>query len=375
MRTGPKATRKPPVRTAMLVQVSPIQLIDHGTTIAAMGTVLPAQEISLSARVGGEIVALSPEFAPGGYFRKGDAMLRIDPTDFQLLVSQRRSAVAQAESAYELEMGQQSVALREYELLGETVAEQDRNLVLRQPQLKSAGAAVGAAGAALEDALLDLERASVRAPFNAVLSRQLADVGAQVGSATPLGTLVGTDYFWVEVSVGVDQLRWLQIPETQAERGAAARIYCEAAWGPAVFRTGAVIRLRPGVEEQGRMARLLIAVQDPLALEADHAAWPRMILSTYVRVEIDGAMLNQVASIPRSALHDGDQVHLMNAHDELEIRPVQVVFRTTDAVFVRGVIAGERLITSDLSAPVGGMPLRLQGSTAPTQGQSMEARS
>ncbi|MBU1983024.1 recombinase RecA, partial [bacterium] len=36
----------------------------------------------------GEVVAVSPEFAPGGHFRAGDEMVRIDPTDYELLVSQ-----------------------------------------------------------------------------------------------------------------------------------------------------------------------------------------------------------------------------------------------------------------------------------------------
>ena len=366
MRSKPRARRTPPAPSAKLVEVEPIRLGDRAIAIEVMGTVMPAHEIALTPRVSGQIVDTSPEFAPGGFFRKGEVMVRIDPSDYALLVQQRESALAQAESVHQLEMGQQTIALREYELLREMVAEEDRDLVLRQPQLQSAEANVAAARAALEDARLDLERTQVRAPFNAVLSAQMADVGGQVSPASPLGQLVDMDLFWVEVSVPVDQLRWIAIPRRAEEKGARARIYSESAWGEGVFRSGVVIRLRPGLEAQGRMARLLIEVPDPLARRPEHAEAPRMILSTYVRVEIEGATLQDVATISRSALRDGDRVYLMDGDGRLEIRPVEVIFRGSEAVFVRGVGPGERLVTTDLSAPVEGMPLRLQndGETA-----------
>ena len=364
LRTGPSARRKPPARVAKLVEVELIALADLATTVTAMGTVMPARQIALAPRVNGEIVAVSDEFAPGGFFGAGEEMVRIDPTDYELLVRQREAALAQAQSAYELEMGQQTVAEREYELLDEAVSDEDRFLVLRHPQLQSADASVAAARAALEDARLDLARTGVRAPFNAVLGDKRADLGTQVSGASPVGTLIGTDEFWVEASAPVDQLRWIRIPRRGDEKGARVRVYDEAAWGVGQYRTGEVIRLHPGVEEQGRMARLLISVADPLALESERAHLPRMMLSTYVRVEIEGAVLSQVATISRSSLRDGDKVHLLGDDGKLEIRPIEVVFRAADAVYTRGIRTGERLVTTDLSAAVEGMPLRLQDAAA-----------
>ena len=361
MRTGPKASRIPTPHTAKLVEVESVSLGDRKTTIEVMGTVLPAREIALTPRVNGEIVAVSPEFVPGGSFRAGEVLVGIDPTDFELVVQQRQSVLAQAESAYQLEMGQQGIASREYEMLSQTIAEEDRDLVLRRPQLQAAEAAVASARAALEDARLDLARTQVRAPFNAVISQRFADLGGQVNTASRVATLVGTDTFWVEASVPVDELRWIDIPRTTTAEGARARIYSESAWGATVFRSGVVIHLRPELEQQGRMARLLIAVPDPLAMQAENASAPRMILSTYVRVEIEGKTLPEVAAIPRGALRDDDHVYLMSEGGELEIRPVDVVFRGPERVFAHGLRAGDRLVTTDLSAPVQGMPLRVQG--------------
>ena len=365
MKSGPTARRTPPARTAKLVEVAPIRIADAPTTVEVMGTVLPAREITLTPRVSGEVVEASPEYQPGGVFHAGDLVVRIDPADYQLIVRQRESALAKAEGAYRLEMGLQAVALRDYEFLNETVTQENRDLVLRKPQLQSAEASVTSAQAALEDAQLDLTRTRVRAPFNALLRERYANVGGQVSAASPLGTLVGMDTFWVEASVPVDQLRWIEIPATAVEKGATARVYSETAWGEAAYRSGEVIRMRAGLEPQGRMARLLIAVPDPLALHPDNEGQPRMILSSYVRVEIEGKRLAGVATIPRSALRDGDHVYVMDRNDRLEIRRIEVVFRGAEAVLARGVLEGERLVTTDLSAPVPGMPLRTQAEGEP----------
>ena len=365
IKTGPTTKRRPPAGTAKLVEVSPIRISDQPTSVEAMGTVLASREITLTPRVSGQVVAVSPEFEPGGLFHQGDLVVQIDPADHRLIVQQRESALAKAEGAHRLEMGLQAVALRDFELLNETIAEEDRDLVLRKPQLQSAEAAVASARAALEDAQLDLDRTRVRAPFNALLSERRTNVGGQVSASSPLGALVGVDTFWVETSVPVDQLRWIEIPSTSADPGAAARIYNEAAWGPAAYRSGAVIRMHAGLEPRGRMARLLIAVPDPLALRPGNEGQPRMILSSYVRVEIEGKTLSGVAAIPRSALRDGDRVYLMDGQDRLEIRQIDVLFRAAGSVLARGVRDAERLVTTNLSAPVPGMLLRTPSGEEP----------
>ena len=367
VKTRPTTKRTPPARTARLVEVAPIRLANELTSVEAMGTVLPAREITLSPRVSGEVVAVSPEYQPGGIFKEGDLVVRIDPADHRLVVQQRASALSKAESAHRLEMGLQAVALRDYELLNETVAPESRDLVLRKPQLQSAEASVVSARAALEDARLDLARTEVRAPFNAILRDRRTDLGGQVSASSPLGSLVGVDTFWVEVSVPVDQLKWIEIPTTAAMKGSGARIFSETSWGTAGHRTGEVVRMRAGLESKGRMARLLIAVPDPLALQPENEGQPRMILSTYVRVEIVGKQLSDVATIPRSALHDGDHVYLMDGNDQLEIRQVEVAFRGAEAVLARGVRKGELLVTTDLSAPVEGTPLRTQDERDPAR--------
>ena len=178
--------------------------------------------------------------------------------------------VAKAESDLQLEQGNQLVAQKEYKLLGETVSDVEKALMLRRPQLENLRATLEAAQAKLEQARVDLARTQIKAPFNAVVQARSADVGARASESTVLATLVGTDAYWVEVSVPVSQLRWIRIPQTDGDQGALVRVYDSAAWGDGVFRQGRVVRLEADLEEQGRMARLLVRVEDPLSLQPDN---------------------------------------------------------------------------------------------------------
>ena len=86
-----------------------------------MGTVVPAESVTLQPQVDGEIVFVSDDLEPGGLLSAGDELLRIDPRDYELAVLQRESEVAQAQSTLRLEQGQQSIAKREFELLSESM--------------------------------------------------------------------------------------------------------------------------------------------------------------------------------------------------------------------------------------------------------------
>jgi len=361
IKTGPQAKRKSPVRRAQVVAVRAVRFSDQPTAVEAMGTIKAAREIALHARVSGQIIEVHDAFVPGSNFLVGQVLVRIDPTDYELAVQQRMSDVARTRSAYQLEAGQQEVARREVELAGDGIPDETRDLVLRRPQLESAKAALAAAEASLERAELDRERTQVAVPFNALLRTRHVDIGSQVNTSTPLVTLVGTDAYWVEVLLPVDQLKWLHIPRSVTGGGSKARVYNKATWGPERYRSGRVIRLEGAVESEGRMARLIVSIDDPLALRPENVDAPVMLLGTYVRVELEGKRLNAVAAIERSVLRDGNHVWIMNADDRLEIRPVEILFQGRETVLVKsGISDGEQLVTTDLSAPVQGMPLQLE---------------
>ncbi|MCZ6843450.1 MAG: HlyD family efflux transporter periplasmic adaptor subunit, partial [SAR324 cluster bacterium] len=277
-------------------------------------------------------------------------------------VRELESNVAQTQYELKLELGRQAVAKREYELLGESLRVQDLELVLRAPQLNAARAAEQAADAALERARLNLQRTRVAAPFNAVVQKKLVGIGSQVAAGTALATLVDSDEYWVEVSVPTDRVRWINIPASSSETGSSVRIRHDAAWSPGAFRKGTVVRLMTDLEPEGRMARLVVVVNDPFSLREENLRQPRLTLGAYVRVEIEGKMLPQVARIPRSTLREGNRVWVMTEDRTLDFREVKILWNESDHVFIANKLGkNEFLITSDFAAPVRGMRLQTTG--------------
>ncbi len=356
-KTAPRAQKRPPERTVALVKTQLLFPDTHQVTVSAMGSVTPAREITLKARVSGEIQARHPEFVEGGFIRAGEKVLKIDAEDYALAIARKESAVVNAEYALKVEMGYQDVARQEWSLLyPESAAnDQEAELALRQPHLAKARSDLAAARADLEQAQLNLLRTDVVAPFNAIVRSTQVDVGSQVSTQDALAQLVGTDEYWIQVSLPVERLAWIRIPRTTAEKGAAVTVSYRGNQ-----RQGAVVRLLGDLETEGRMARILVSVKDPLGLTAkSRDSVPPLLIGEYVRVDVQGQRLTDVYRIPRSALRDNGTIWILADDDTLTIMPVETVWRDADHVLMKnGIVPGQRLIVSDLSAPVEGLPLR-----------------
>jgi RND family efflux transporter MFP subunit len=262
-----------------------------------------------------------------------------------------------------LEVGKAAVAEQEFELLSQETAPspEQRRLMLREPQQATARATVASAEAVLAAAELDLARTRVTAPFNALILERHADLGARVATGGNVATLVGTDTFWVELAVPATTLRWIDLPN-QDLPGAQVYLFQDKVWEQGYFREGRVIRLRGDLDQKGRMARLLVEVTDPLALN-DQTQQP-LLIGAFVRAEIKGQELQEVITLERSWLRDGDIVWVMESEAKLAIRHPQVVYRGVNQVFVRdGLQPGDRVVVSELTVAVEGMPLRLARET------------
>ena len=132
---------------AMVVEVEAANESDSQVTISAMGTVMPSRTVTLFPEVSGKITYCSEKLVLGGRFKKGETVLRIDPKQYNLALSQQRAAVAQAQMELSMEKGRKAVAEREWHLIEDEVkpTEQGKRLALREIQLETAEASLAAA--------------------------------------------------------------------------------------------------------------------------------------------------------------------------------------------------------------------------------------
>ena len=357
----PKAQKRTPVKAIPVVEVQVVQPRDHRIMVPAMGTVVPAREVALRAQVSGKVLSLHPEFIAGGYIKENAEILKIDPVDYKLTVTLAEAKVKDAESALQLAEEEANAAKEEWRLLNEgDVKTKDKPppLVAKEPQLAAAQARLKAEQAELQKAELDLKRTSVRAPFNGIVRSKSVEVGSLVTPQDPLAELVGVDEYWIQVSVPVDYLKWISFPIRKGTKGSKVRVMHRNGY----VRTGEVIELLGDLETEGRMARILAAVKDPLGFKDSGQATRPLLIGEYVRVEIEGSPLSQVFRIPRVALRENDTIWIVEDDSTLDIRPVTTIWRDTQTVFLdQGLNPGDKLIVSDLAAPVVGMKVQVEG--------------
>ncbi|WP_147820606.1 efflux RND transporter periplasmic adaptor subunit [Salidesulfovibrio onnuriiensis] len=369
--TAPKSQKQRPATVRPLVETQAMTPENYQVWVSAMGTVSAARQIDLKAQVTGEVKSVAPSFVPGGYFREGDTVLSIDLNDYELALEEVRAEVTEAQYNLKVEQGYQNVAGREWDLLKDSTraTEAESELALRKPHLEKAKADLKAAQAKLRQAQVDLQRTRITAPFSAMVEEKSVDIGAVVSEQESLATLVGTDEFWITASVPVDRLDWITIPYGETE-GSLVRIRSGNGANASV-RTGRVFKLLPSLESEGRMARVVIAVKDPLNLAGLPDVKP-LLLGSYVSVEIDGGTLENVYAIPRTAYRDNGKVWLLAQDNTLDIHEAAPVWRDKGTiVFDKGFSGGETIVVSDLSAPVQGMAVQTMKNSQPNTDSEM----
>lgn len=367
-----EAQKRPqPEAQALLVETAQAEYGTYHAKVEAMGQIRPAVAASLRAQVAGEIIAVAPEFVPGGYFEKGEMLLQIDPADYRLAVQRAEAVLSQAEATYALEMGRQSIARDELAILERTIGRAPENpeLALRGPQLAQAQAERESAEANLETAQLDLDRTILLAPFKALLTERLVNLGDKVSAGQELGTLVQTDAYWVEITIPVHSLKWLDIPRRSGETGSAATIILDGNRGQ---RQGYLARLTGALESETRMARLLITVPDPLGLEEIGEEAVPLILGDYVTAVLEGRTLVNVTRVPLSWVRDGNMIWV-NEAGRLVFRPVEILYTDRDFAYLsEGITAEDIIVTSDIAVPVENMKIRTVAEARATLQEKMQ---
>jgi RND family efflux transporter MFP subunit len=347
------AKAPPPLIRALDVRMESLELKVH-----AQGTVAPRTESNLISQVSGQVVEVSPKFANGGFFEKGDLLLRIDPRDYELGLAVANAEVAQARMLYAQEEEESEVAINEWSRIGESEAS---DLVLRKPQLAQARAAVDAARARYRIAKLNLDRTEVRAPFDGRVRSKAVDVGQVVNPNVPLGRVYAVDYAEIRLPIPDPELQYLNL---SLYRTSAAEI----ADGPTVDLhanfagsrhtwTGRVVRVEGEIDPQTRMINLVASVEDPYGAPEDSQR-PPLAVGLYVEADIGGKTVENAIVLPRSALRGTDRVLVVDG-ERLYFRKVEVFRADSEKIVITsGLKSGERVCISPLDTVVDGMRVR-----------------
>ncbi|MCX2680841.1 efflux RND transporter periplasmic adaptor subunit [Galbibacter sp. EGI 63066] len=372
--TEPTAKSEGAVKeSAMLVNIVEVEKGNFKPTIVVTGTVRPIEDVMISPLVNGQVIRRDPNFAPGGFLKKGEALLQIDPSDYQNTLELRKSELLQAKTNVEIEMGRQFIAEQDLKLIeGDTLSQNQQDLVLRKPQLNAIKATVISAQAAVNQAQLDLKRTTLRVPFDAHIINQNVTVGSQVAPGDNLGRLVGTDFYWVEVTVPLGKLKWLSFPDSKKEQGSSVRIRNVTAWPKGEYRTGFLDKQIGALNNQTRLARVLVRIPDPLALKESQQDKPKLIIGSFVETRIQGKTIQDAIRIDRDYVRNNNTVWVME-EGKLAIKEVTIPLTDAEYAYIsNGIEDNAKVVTTNLSTVASGIPLRTEIDSSETKKNRQE---
>lgn len=355
----PKAKKKRAPQSIPIVTAVNLESSTEKIFIEAFGKVIPARKLDLIAEVEGKVTEQNQDLVPGGIIKKGALIVQLDRKDYLLQVAERKAEVAEAQYRLELEKGHRAIAEREWRLFAQETSTltPNKNLALREPHLKYATTNLEAANSRLEGAEHAASKTTIRAPFDSLVLDEFVEQGQFVGKQKTIATLAATGQFWIQVAIPALNLGRINFDDGKEQRGSSARVILDIGDGEPVIRQAQAFKLLGDLDPKGRMARILLTINDPLGL--DGAGQNRILLGSYVKVEISGGNLDNVYVIPRAAMRDNDQLWLLSPDGKLALRDASIKWRRQEDFLVHADIGPEeRLIVSRLQTPLPGMQLR-----------------
>lgn len=330
----------------------------------------PRTQSTLIPEVSGRVVSVSAALRSGGFFEKGEELLRIDPTDYENAVVIARADLAKARLTLTQEQAQADQARRDWERLSPKVA--PSALVIRQPQVDSARAEVAAAEARLSQARVQLARTRILAPYAGRVLQKQVDVGQYVAPGTILATIYAVDYVEIRLPLTDNQVGFVALPEqyrgglSNMSTGKGATVTLTARVGQEHYTwQGRLVRTDGAIDTVNRQLFVVAQVDDPYA---PHGSMPPLKVGQFVEAAIEGRTLHNVFVLPRSILEPGDKVVVIDDQHRLQRRPVEVRWRDGDHVVIsKGLAAGEQVSLTPMVFAAEGTVVRIQGEDAASQ--------
>jgi HlyD family secretion protein len=243
-------------------------------TVSAAGEAAAFRRTSILSRVDGMIRAIHAQ--ENQAVAEGNLLLQVDTTEYALALARAQADHLSAQARYD-----------EMVFFDDEIT--DPAVRAERARLSRARSGLAQAEVTLEEAVLNLERTSVTAPFPGRVADLMVVEGQHVSPGTELMTVVDLDPIKVEVQVLEKELGYLR-------EGRRARVSF-AAFPDEVF-TGRVSTINPVVDPEGRTGRVTVLLNNPAG---------RIKPGMYARVSLEARFFPDRILVPRSAILEKDR--------------------------------------------------------------------
>jgi multidrug efflux system membrane fusion protein len=326
--------------------------------IDALGTVVPAQQVSLTAQVSGVLQEVL--FEEGQLVQKGQLLARIDPRTFEQTLQQAKAQTARDQA--QLAAAQQT--LKRYETLWQqdSIARQDVDT--QAALVKQLQATVQSDQASVRAAQISLDYTRITAPMSGRIGLRAVDPGNLINSSTTAIASIA-QISPVNVSFAVPQDRVAEVLAAAKAGQLPAKALNRAR--TQTLATGRFLTLDNSVDTATGTVKAKARFDN-----ADYALFPNQFVNLNLRLgEREGVL------VPVSALRlgpNGPYVYVVDEAQKAQMRPVVRGAASNEQVQItQGLQAGERVVTEGGDRVKDGGKVQL-ASDSPTPGASGAGR-
>ncbi len=355
----PRAQQSEAKHRAVAVTTERLQITEVELQVRSQGTVVPRTRTNLISEVSGVVVEVAPAFIVGGTFAKGDVLIKLDPTDYQVAKQRAEAMLLSAEAQLLSEQARSQQAQKEWEMTGRPL-EEAPVLALRTPFLAEAQSRLLQAKAELRQAEVKLQRTVIRAPYRGMVSAKSADVGQYVAIGSRLAELFAIDFAEIRLPMTQKDLSMLgDLALLDSADSGNIRVELTGSVNGQQSRWEAdLVRSEGTINERNRVQYLVARIIDPYNLEDNSQPAP-LLMGTFVEAQIQGKTIDQVYPLPRHALRSGNRVAVVDANQRLALKSVEYQFEDQSYYYIdQGLEGVVEIVTSGMGVMVEGMKLK-----------------
>ncbi len=335
----------------MEVTSEPTQLF-----VESRGKVQAARTVNLSTPVAGAVSWISPGLEAGGYVVEGEALLRIESSDYEIALSRSEASLRQA-------IAEEAHARSEYERLrelGERRLASESQIQNAERLANVTAARINEIETQLRQARIDLERTELKAPFDAIVRSRELELGQYANRAQSVAVLFGANEVEVRLPLAIRQLGYLDVPldfRGELDREVAPAVRLEGMYGgERHVWYGRMVRTEATIDPDSNTVQAIVRVTQPT--EGVKGAIP-LPIGLFVEAAISGRRLDDIISLPRAVIRNNNQVLVVDAENKMYYREVEIFRFEEERVLVSGGLRpGEIVCISPIQAVVDGMTVQ-----------------
>ena len=368
----PKANRRGPSQAPqMTVEVETLKSQMYQIQLSSFGTVQPRTQSMLVSQASGQINYINDNFRDGGFFEKGDVLLRLDDRDHIADVKIAQANLLDAKQQLAEEKAKADQALNDWHRLGKKGL--PNALVLRKPQLEASKARVLSSEAQLAKSELALERTKITAPYAGRVLKKNVDLGQVVSFNNQLAQIYASDAVEVRLPIKNQDLNLIDLPEEFKgkvnQKQALTKVQFTSSMNDQVWQ-GYLVRTESAIDQNSQQLYVVAQIKDPYGYK--DTGLPTVKIGQYVSAKLAGKLLTEALVIPTKSIYQGSYVYIVN-EGVLKRREIELLWKNeTDAVIKSGINEGDELVITALGQVSSGTRVMISGAMPTDKRKQLE---